>query len=118
MSGFQKCGIQPFNPGEVGDRALYPSKGVTAVTVEEAKEDSPPFSEKVQLLEKRFEEGYNVDDPEYRVWLKLYRTESVTSSGCLKASLSSSDTSPVLSEILSLPKPPERKKKQYKADHL
>jgi hypothetical protein len=23
------CGIQPFNPGEVSDRQLYPSKGVT-----------------------------------------------------------------------------------------
>lgn len=111
MSGFRKCGIQPFNPGEVGDRALNPSKGITPVPVEEAKEDSPPFSpEKIELFEKRFEEGYDVDDPEYRVWLKLYRTESVTSSGCLKSS-SSSGTSPVFSEILSLPKPPERKKK-------
>ena len=115
MRGFRKCGIQPFNPGKVRDRALCPSKGVTAVPVEEAKEDSPPSSpEKVELFEKGFKEGYDVDDPEYRVWLKLhvYRTESVTSSGCLKASSSSSDTSLVLSEILSLPKPPERKKKK------
>ena len=37
MSGFRKCGIQPFNPGEVGDRALNPSKGVTGVPEEEAK---------------------------------------------------------------------------------
>ena len=50
------------------------------------------------------------------MWLKLYRTKSVTSSGCLKASLSNSDTSPVLSEI---PKPPKRKKKKLcKAGHL
>ena len=76
------------------------------------KKQSPPLSpEKIELFEKRFEEGYDVDDSEYRVWLKLYHTESVTSSGCLRASSSSSDTSPVLSEILSLPKPPERKKK-------
>ena len=52
-----------------------------------------------------------MDDPEYKVWLKLYHTESVTSSGCLRSSPSSSETSPVLSEILTLPKPPARRKK-------
>jgi hypothetical protein len=36
--------------------------------------------------------------PEYRVWLKLNHTESVTSSGGLRVSSSSSDT--VLSDIL------------------
>ena len=72
MSGFRKCRIQPFNPGEVSNRALTVSRpGI----------------------------------------LKLYHTESVTSSGCLRSSPSSNETSPVLSEILTLPKPPARRKK-------
>ena len=60
MSGFRKCGSNHSIQAK-WETELYPSKGVTAVPVEEAKEDSPPFSpEKVELFEKRFEEGYDV----------------------------------------------------------
>ena len=113
MSGFRKCGIQPFNPGEVGDRVLKVSQGVkTPPCPDESEEESPPFStEKIELFQKRYAEGYDLDDPEYKVWLKLYHTKSVTSSGCRRNSPSSSEASPILSEILTLPKPPERKKK-------
>ena len=54
---------------EVGDRALSASKGVTPATEEEGEKESPPFSpENIDhLFEKRFQEGYDVDDPEYRV---------------------------------------------------
>ena len=65
----------------------------------------------IELFKKRYKEGYDVDDPEYKAWLKLYHTESLTSSGHLRGSSSSSNTSPVLSEVLALPKPPQRMKK-------
>ena len=42
MSGFRKCGIQPFNPGEVSDRALSVSKGVKTACDEDMEEESPP----------------------------------------------------------------------------
>ena len=53
MSGFRKCGIQPFNPGEVSDRAFTVSRGVKTPCPEEVEEDHPPFSpEKIELFEK------------------------------------------------------------------
>ena len=44
LSGFRKCGIQPFNPGKVGDRTLAASKGVTPESEHEGKDESPLFS--------------------------------------------------------------------------
>ena len=120
LSGFRKCGLQPFNPGEVSDRQLGPSKGVTPSPNPQQDthcQESPPFSpEKIALFEKRYQEGYN---DLYKVWLRLYHTESVcsvpsnvsTSSECK----STSDTSAVLSEILTLQKPPERQGRHKRA---
>ena len=50
-------------------------------------------------------------------WLKLYHTYSVcsNSSGCFRSSSSNSDA---LSDLLSLPKPPDRTRKQRKLLHV
>ena len=67
----------------------------------------------IVLFEQHYEEGYNIDDPEYKVWLKLYHTESVFSvASGLRSFSSNSDP---LSDILSLPKPPDRTRRQEKS---
>ena len=114
LSGFRKCGIQPFTPGEISDRQLCVSKCVTPPIQQEHElpsQDSPP--EKIALFEQRYEEGDDIDDPEYKVWLKLYHTESVCSaSSGLRSSSSNCDP---LSGILFLPKPPDRTRRQKKS---
>ena len=81
LSGFRKCGIQPFNAGEVSDRQLGPSKGVTPSPNPQQDtqgQEHQPFSlEKIALFEKRYQEGSEVDDDKYKVRLRLYHTESV-----------------------------------------
>ena len=84
LSGFKKCGIFPFNPSEISDRQLAPSKAVTKHRETEAAADTTPASslfslEKEELYKKRYEEGYNVNDPDYIAWLKLYHPTSVSS---------------------------------------
>ena len=55
----RKAGIYPFNPGEVSDRQLAPSKALKKPICE-----APSFSpEQVKLFEQRFEEGYDVPGP-------------------------------------------------------
>ena len=59
----------------------------------------------MKLFEKRFEEGYDLQDEEYSAWVRIYHSEkaslstSVVSSGSMKSSLD------VVKEILTLPKP-------------
>ena len=67
LSGFKKCGIFPLNPGEVTDRQLAPSK---AVCPRDVTPNPPLFSkEKEELFQKRYEESYDILDPEYVAWL-------------------------------------------------
>jgi len=112
MAGFKKTGVYPLNPGEVTDRQLAPSKAVcsqAAVT----NSDPPVFSkEKEALYQRRFEEKYDIKDPEYLAWVKLNHPEVNTSStegssvsGSRNSSAKSSD---VLSDILLLPEPKEK----------
>ena len=64
LGGFKKAGIYPFNPGEVSDRQLAPSKALK-------KHTSPAqtFSdEQVKLFEQRYAEGYDLPDPAYLAW--------------------------------------------------
>ena len=116
MSGFKKCGIHPLNPGEISDRQLAPSKAFTpaATTTVPPSPDNELFtSEQQSLYKRRFEEGYDLPDPDYLAWLKIVHPE-VTSPPCSdskssvhgssKATTSSTD-SDVLSELLVLPKP-------------
>ena len=77
MSGFQKTGVYPLNPGEVSDRQLVPSKALCSLpqscnTTSDSPPGSPLFSsEQVALYEKRCEEKYDLlDDPGYVTWLK------------------------------------------------
>ena len=83
----------------------------------------PLFSpDKVKLYKKRYEEGYDLDDPSYTAWLKIYHPTEVCSTttkslsslvlskdsaGSGKSKLSSDDA---LSEILVLPHPVPRNK--------
>ena len=63
-SGFRKCGIYPFNPGAVSCGNL-PSNT--------CESNQPDFSaEKIALFERRYEEEYDIADPEYEKWLQYY----------------------------------------------
>ena len=130
MYGFKKCGIFPLNPSEVTDRQVAPSKlfkqqsTVSNSTASENPTDDPLFSlDKVELYKKRYEEGYDLDNPDYLAWLKInYPTEvsstttksssSLVSGEYLKDSKSSSasgkskvSSSDALSEILVISSP-------------
>ena len=77
--------------------------------------------EQINLYEKRYEEGYNILDPEYNQWLKETHPESVLKSDgeSLKTQLSSSDgrsaDSSSISDILVLPEPkPETSQRKRK----
>ena len=114
LGGFKKTGIYPFNPGEVSDRQLAPSKALK-------KPSAPYFSpEQVTLFEQRFEKGYDVSDPTYLAWKSANHPSPISVSSGKSAATSSSITSPVsmgsysshksseevLDELLTLPQPP------------
>ena len=124
MSGFRKCRIYPLNPGQIDDRQLAPSK-VFSKSAEElekpsAKSATIQFTEKEETLyQKRFEEGYDVPDPKYEAWVSLNHPASCTSRSDVSPvanpkSLPSSTTtsSDVLSDLLSLPLPQRSSKKK------
>ena len=141
MSGFKKCGIFPLNPSEITDRQIAPSKAIhyqTAAKKVDAdgvtvNSNSPLFSpEKEALYRKRYEEGYDVDDPGYIAWLKINHPADVSSSctgsssssvvtasqssktGLRSSSSTKSSSADVLAEVLILPHPPERAKSKRK----
>ena len=136
MFGFKKTGIYPINPSEVTDRHLAPSKLFEQLSTKSSQDagsasDSPTkdllFSpDKVELYKKRYEEGYDLDNPSYTAWLKIYHPTEVCSTttklslllvlskdsaGSGKSKLSSDDA---LSEILALPRPVPRNKSKRK----
>ena len=84
MGGFRKCGIYPLNPGAVTDRQLAPLH--TKSTLLRSQSDyilhkvaAKPFSKEQEiLLKKRFEEGYNIYEPDYVMWLKDNHPEAAT----------------------------------------
>ena len=118
LSGFKKSGIYPFNPGEVSDRKIAPSRALTKPTPQ-----TPTFSPaQVAQFEARYEEGYDVQDNTYLEWKSMYhpspesvssaatsKTTSVTSSVSVGTGASSSKSLPsseeVLAELLVLPQP-------------
>ena len=67
MGGFKKCGIYPLNLGAVTDRQVVPiprSRSDCSLATKQ-------FSQEQEILfKKRFEEGYNVYEPDYVMWLK------------------------------------------------
>ena len=90
MAGFKKCGIHPFNPGEILDRQVAPSKAVTPPPpILNSPEVSVFSPEKQSLFQKRYEEGYDLNDTEYMVWLRINHSDEVNSaSSSVSATLS------------------------------
>ena len=142
MSGFKKTGIYPINPSEVTDRQIAPSKLFHQPQTESSQDgsasDNPSNSslfspDKVELYKKRYKEGYDLDDPSYKAWLKInHPTEvcsntaksssSLVSGELSKESRDSADSGKLklpsgdaLSEILALPCPVPRTKSKSKA---
>ena len=63
LSGFKKSGISPMNPSEVSDRMLAPS---IASNPPASASFTPPLSDdQIALYEKRYQEGYDLHDPQY-----------------------------------------------------
>lgn len=88
------------------DSSLNASPDSQAPWSQSSTDSSPIFTEEqTKLFEKRFEEGYDLQDEEYSAWVRIYHSEkvspspSVVSSGSMKSSLD------VVKEILTLPKP-------------
>ena len=138
MSGFKKTGIYP---SEVTDRQIAPSKPFQQPSTESSQDGSASnnptkdslFSpEKVELYKKRYEEGYDLDDPSYTAWLKInHPTEvcsnttksssSLVSGKLLKESRDSAysgkskfSSGDALSGILALSRPEPRTKSKCK----
>ena len=89
-SGFRRCGVYPFNPNAI-DCSLTSSSstggecGKNKVTVgddggaeEDILEGGNEFSaDKDLLFQKRYEEGYDLFDPEYVRWLEVHHPSDV-----------------------------------------
>ena len=92
MGGFRKTGIYPINPGAIDNKMLspfeafkqkrMPEEGISqsettpepkvSPSIQETTTDYTLFTpEQQRLYEHRFQEGYNVHDPEYEAWLKI-----------------------------------------------
>ena len=71
MNGFRKCGIYPLNPGEISDRQLAPSKVFARPDSDSKSIGKLITPEQEKLYQKRYQEGYDLDDPEYARWLKV-----------------------------------------------
>ena len=125
MSGFKKTGIYPLNPGEIHDRQMAPSKAVTPQP-EHCITESPPFTEEqLALFEKQYKEGYDLENPEYKVWLKITHPCSINSAASIASKSSASyiseelsetsqQSDDVLSNILVLPEPKLQSSKRSK----
>ena len=140
MAGFKKTGVYPLNPSEVNDRQIEPSKVFhheNTANSSSTSPVSPVFSpEKEAIFRQRYEENYDLSDPEYVAWLKINHPEVNLSAAVSDTSSNSqskvqshssssaeadnvSKTSSGLSEILVLPQvsEPKRKRKQGMNSH-
>ena len=138
LSGFKKTGIYPFNPSSVDDQQLAPSNALSTTpnsvctSLEQPEGEPQPmlFSpEKEIRFQKRFEEGYDIQDEEYIAWVRINHPErclSIDSSSSVSAtsdanhvqvssSPSSVEQNDVLSDILVRPKPKETSHRKRKA---
>ena len=136
MAGFKKSGAYPLNPGVIDDRQVAPSLAVNpsckkkSVSDEKGSESTETCStgsgvssfspEQEALFRRRYEEKFDLPDPEYQKWLAINQPEDVKSSGSMVTHISGSrsvqssgTSSDVLSEVLKLPEPqpPKRKRK-------
>jgi hypothetical protein len=121
FGGFKKAGIYPFNPGEVSDRELAPSK----MGIKPTSQIQTFSSEQIAKFEKQYKEGYDVQDATYLEWKNIYHpspktsdsptsvsvcgvlstaSSTVTSTSVVSVSSTSSPKSEdVLNELLVLP---------------
>ena len=120
LSGFKKCGIHPLNPGEICDRQCAPSKAVTP-SPNEPSDCSPFTPEKAAQFRKYYEEGYDVENPEYRAWLRINHPDDCNSapSECSSGPLgiSSSSHSSDISDVLVLPQAQSSKPSKRKSEN-
>lgn len=104
----------------------------SAVTAEEATDSTLFTPQQCKLYEQRFQEGYDLCDPEYEAWIKIYhpvdvnsepcdsslKSESITSARSSFKACSSkstpSEASSILSDLLVLPEPKTSKKRRQK----
>ena len=88
--------------------------------------------EKEPLYRKRYEEGYDVDDPGYTTWLKINHPAEVSSActgsssssvvtasqssktGFQSSSITKTSSADVLAKVLTLPQPTGRAKRKRK----
>ena len=89
MAGFKKCGIYPFNPGEILDRQVAPSKAVTPPPpILNSPEVSVFSPEKQSLFQKCYEEGYDLNDPRINHSNEVNSASSSVSSASATLTLS------------------------------
>ena len=90
FGGFKKTGIYPFNPGEVSDRQLAPSRALK-------KPIPPPVAtftpEQIAKFEECYKEGYDVEDPIYSTWLNIYYPSKGSVSSAVTTDISSPGSS-------------------------
>ena len=136
MSGFKKCGVYPLNPGEVSDRQLAPSRVAVqcessdgsiksnaqerksteyetvpeSVSSQSSSNSSKTFTiEQLKLFQQRYNEGYDVKDPEYETWLKIHHPEIGTPPVGSSSSASDKSSIDVMKELLILPSKVQKK---------
>ena len=130
-------GVVTKNPAAVVDCELQqPSDDLaiklTNLQLDDVQSDDLLFTpEQERLYEQRFQEGYDLKDPNYEAWVRINHPSDANSECCysnslsvesqsatLSSSVKASDSSAVLSEVLVLPKPKETVKKRKRKEAL
>ena len=101
--GFKKCGVNPFNKKAI----LVPDSDNSSMGVEATEQSSSMTEEAVsevdggmtwneELFERRYEERYDLYDPDYLPWLELHHPDAVTADRyTLTCSISALNSSPM-----------------------
>ena len=85
MSGFKKSGVYPLNPGVVSDHQIVVNSSNSSSSHSKSdsllsKDSSPGHEESTPAFTRedharyqtRYEEGYNIHDVDYLVWLRIH----------------------------------------------
>ena len=83
ISSFKTCGVYPFNPKAIEDVSDLETPVQEECSPAEAEPETfisnhPSVSfteEQNERFRRRFEEGYDLDDPEYSCWLELHHPD-------------------------------------------
>ena len=91
-SGFRRCGVYPFNPHAIDcsisrdnpDASLGGTAGESEEQSEKPEDEDEDKSgrksfseEQEQLYQRRYDEGYDLMDPQYLQWLEIHHPDSV-----------------------------------------